>query len=252
MSLGLALLVARLREPINSYPSGTLVAIVPLSVPRMQGTRRVDKVLWCLTDVRRFGERALLWHGDMVDFTPDEKPQPRQPLPRPIEWFFDHEYWPKDPPPKFRRQAWSLEMAGLDVAREYGWPAYCLWEGETVDGSNAGLTEWPWNGFAYGGIRIGPTPSLGRFLPALPLWPGMALDTAFYGGGLLALSYMIPRARRWARVRKGLCPWCRYNRAGLAADAKCPECGRVPTKSSPPRNSAPSADSAVSSTRGGG
>src|SRR5881394_2100981 len=67
MSLGLALLVARLREPINSYPSGTLVAVVPVSPPRQVGTIKVDRFLWQLTDLRRFGERALMWHSDMAD-----------------------------------------------------------------------------------------------------------------------------------------------------------------------------------------
>ena len=227
ISLGAALLVASLRMPINNYPSGTLVAVVPLPVPRQVGKTKVDRLLWGLTDLRRFGERALMWHSDMADFTPEEKPQPRPPLPGPIEWFFDREYWPKDPPPPFRGRGWSMEMYSISVARVYGWPAGCLWEGESTDGSNLGLKEWPWNGFSYGGIKIGTTPSLGRFLPALPLWPGLAVDTAFYGGGLLGLSYLIPWARRWARLRKGLCPWCRYNRAGLSADAKCPECGET-------------------------
>jgi hypothetical protein len=39
---------------------------------------------------------------------------------------------------------------------------------------------------------------------------------------------------------------------GLAVGAKGPACAAVPTQQSPPRNSAPSANSAVSSARGGG
>jgi hypothetical protein len=35
----------------------------------------------------------------------------------------------------------------------------------------------------------------------------------------------IPAARRRARLRAGQCATCGYDRRGLAADAKCPECG---------------------------
>jgi rubrerythrin len=31
------------------------------------------------------------------------------------------------------------------------------------------------------------------------------------------------------RMRRDLCPRCGYDRRGLAADAKCPECGSVPS-----------------------
>jgi rubrerythrin len=33
-------------------------------------------------------------------------------------------------------------------------------------------------------------------------------------------------ARR--RARLNLCPKCNYDRAGIAGDAKCPECGALP------------------------
>ena len=42
---------------------------------------------------------------------------------------------------------------------------------------------------------------------------------------ILRVRY-IRRHRRWAST--GACMRCGYDRGGLAADAKCPECGTVP------------------------
>jgi hypothetical protein len=36
-----------------------------------------------------------------------------------------------------------------------------------------------------------------------------------------------PDLRRFRRRHLGLCPSCGYDRRGLAADANCPECGKV-------------------------
>ncbi|HVU63861.1 MAG TPA: hypothetical protein VHC70_07785 [Phycisphaerales bacterium] len=58
-----------------------------------------------------------------------------------------------------------------------------------------------------------------------PLWilpAGTALATA-------AAWVFDSRARR--RARLNLCPKCTYDRAGLAAGAKCPECGEPPALS---------------------
>ena len=53
----------------------------------------------------------------------------------------------------------------------------------------------------------------------LPLWIPIF---AFGGAGLLAWR-LDTLARRRARV--GFCPKCNYDRTGLMAGAKCPECG---------------------------
>jgi hypothetical protein len=63
----------------------------------------------------------------------------------------------------------------------------------------------------------------------LPLWPlvvGASLVTAI-AWRLDAL------ARRRARGGLNLCPNCNYDRAGIAADALCPECG-APAANRPP------------------
>ena len=56
----------------------------------------------------------------------------------------------------------------------------------------------------------------------LPLW--LPLLMTGIGGGLLWKSELRSERKR----RAGLCPSCGYDRRGLAADAKCPECGTVP------------------------
>lgn len=53
----------------------------------------------------------------------------------------------------------------------------------------------------------------------VPLWMPLAGSLA-----ITAAAWILGnRAARHAR--SGLCPACGYNRAGLAPDAKCPECG---------------------------
>lgn len=41
-------------------------------------------------------------------------------------------------------------------------------------------------------------------------------------------AFLVPLFARGGRARRfaGLCPWCGYDRAGLAVGAACPECGR--------------------------
>jgi hypothetical protein len=141
-------------------------------------------------------------------------------VPAPIEEFFDHKYLPES-------AHWSLDRYSINVARAYGWPFCCLWQGETVDGMNAGLTTWPWNGFSCGGLKIGVSGPLPKYLPALPLWPGLLIDTAFYALFCFALIRGAPALRRTLRRRRNLCTVCAYDRKGLPPTTPCPECGHT-------------------------
>jgi ssDNA-binding Zn-finger/Zn-ribbon topoisomerase 1 len=56
----------------------------------------------------------------------------------------------------------------------------------------------------------------------IPLW----LPLPLCGAGTAIACRLDALARR--RARLNLCPNCNYDRAGLAAAAKCPECGSQP------------------------
>jgi hypothetical protein len=61
----------------------------------------------------------------------------------------------------------------------------------------------------------------------IPLWLPAAVMLSSTGCAWL----MDSRARR--RTRLNICPKCRYDRAGLAAGAACPECGAPPAPVNP-------------------
>ena len=68
----------------------------------------------------------------------------------------------------------------------------------------------------------------GVMLPYRPIWDGLVLDLVFWSvicGSGIVLSQ---RARRRVRYWRGCCSACGYDRAGLAVDTKCPECGEEP------------------------
>lgn len=71
---------------------------------------------------------------------------------------------------------------------------------------------WAWTS------KLGHSPSSAL---AIALWLPLA---AF---ALPALVLWWPHVRAIGRAKPGHCPRCGYDRAGLAAGAKCPECGTV-------------------------
>jgi hypothetical protein len=64
-----------------------------------------------------------------------------------------------------------------------------------------------------------------RVLPCAPLWDGLVVNTAFYSACLLGLLAAAGIVVRMLRRAGGRCGACGYDRRGLAADARCPECG---------------------------
>jgi hypothetical protein len=85
--------------------------------------------------------------------------------------------------------------------------------------------RWPsWGAHRFGLYwRISNDSSRWVQTVIVPLWPfvaGIAVAS-------LAAWFFDAGAGR-ARARLNLCPKCNYDRAGITADAKCPECGAGP------------------------
>jgi hypothetical protein len=105
-------------------------------------------------------------------------------------------------------------------------------------------------GFAYGGGGWLPDPPKhawwfehqhGRYPKWDPTWvfipridhyvSDYSLWLPIAAPALLATGVACMMWRGWLRrPRPGKCASCRYDRSGLAPDAKCPECGAVPVK----------------------
>ncbi len=62
------------------------------------------------------------------------------------------------------------------------------------------------------------------WLPTLPIWPGLLFNTLFYAAIWFAFFTGLAALRTARRLRRGLCPVCRYDLRGLPQRA-CPECG---------------------------
>jgi hypothetical protein len=61
-------------------------------------------------------------------------------------------------------------------------------------------------------------------LPLMPIWPGFALNTVFYGGVVFLLWSAPGFVRRRRRLRRGQCLACGYDLRATPGKP-CPECG---------------------------
>ncbi len=94
----------------------------------------------------------------------------------------------------------------------FGWPMIALRTRTSRDAAKDPLA-----------VNLGATQ-----MPVRPAWPGFVGNTLIYalvlGGSWLACT----RVRTALRARRGACPVCGYDRAGLANTTTCPECGHTP------------------------
>lgn len=107
------------------------------------------------------------------------------------------------------------EVFGGEEAR--GWPCVALYSYATE------VSDPP---ARHGGLRVREDP-LGfdhRFIPLLPIWRGLAIDTGFYGAGWGVVLIMPVLMRGLWRKKRGRCPRCGYDvKRDFAAG--CHECG---------------------------
>ncbi|MEX0876880.1 MAG: hypothetical protein WD114_05425 [Phycisphaerales bacterium] len=104
-----------------------------------------------------------------------------------------------------------------------GWP-FLAWRGEARR-DRRGLS--PTYSFAFPGSGSAGMNSWDELVlfPYEPVFPGVLINAAIFGGSAYAVVWVIRhygrRYRRWARHSKGLCQSCGYKIQGLPT---CPEC----------------------------
>jgi hypothetical protein len=133
----------------------------------------------------------------------------------------------------FPTQALPLpSLTNVRNLRSAGWPCMCVWGG--IDGVPPSAAGPPQSFAAVGAMPIGrPLDEFDEhgvcgYLPITPIWSGLAIDTLFYGTIAWGLVFLPGDLRHWRRSRGGRCVKCGYDRAGLAPEAACPECGSSP------------------------
>lgn len=72
-------------------------------------------------------------------------------------------------------------------------------------------------------------------LPLRPLPLGFAINTLFYATLVFFTFETLGWARRARRRTRGLCARCAHSLQGLPEAAPCPECGRAPRVTTPPK-----------------
>lgn len=144
-----------------------------------------------------------------------------------VQW----ELWPqKSPPgavrlnlaqsaqdaPTARPPRWASppKYAAFIVHHGYGLPAPCLMASD----------DWETDHLDTFVIIEGWSASSGEiWLPATPIWSGLAVNTAFWAAAWWLLLGAPRQLRRWRRARRGECVRCGYDLRGVAG--VCPECG---------------------------
>ncbi len=112
-----------------------------------------------------------------------------------------------------------------------GWPARSLWCHQAQSGfawervDLVGAFTLPGAHRTLSNRYLPPAFRNTRTLPYLPVWPGLAINLAFWSAAAAPLVFAPVAIRRLRRKRRGACPACGYDLRGLPAGGLCPECG---------------------------
>jgi hypothetical protein len=133
--------------------------------------------------------------------------------------------WPQAPIGESRQDGLGItrrSQGAMDATSRYsltelkaGWPAPSMMNRERA--------EYRWDTYTPN------TPPQAPALPLRPLFPGFALDTAFYAAIAFTLWSAPGVIRRRLRRARGRCPACGYDLRG-STSAVCPECGVAPKR----------------------
>ena len=126
-----------------------------------------------------------------------------------------------------RIDVWQWHDTQLGGEHATGWPVLALWYSITTYSDGKANVQIP------GGLSLMPktwTPRSGhhlvRALPYRPIWPGLAINSVFWGAAAFAVVHGPRTVRAALRRRRGLCPACAYP---VGASPVCTECGAVVT-----------------------
>jgi hypothetical protein len=113
-----------------------------------------------------------------------------------------------------------------------GWPLLAVRSDEGFLSGRLSARDRPWRFESWREGVVAPDSwvCIHRHLPIMPLFPGFAIDTAFYAAAWWMLLFtplpLYRTARRRLRVSRGMCPSCGYDLKGSPGGA-CPECGHT-------------------------
>lgn len=180
--------------------------------------------------VDRFAAYAVFSH---IIFSGAAKDLPYYKQNPPPEWVYTLLHSMKGDPPADEQPWWSVEtfVCGWPL-RAFGGARYEPWvpQGQPaptftiVDGKLVPVAPPRPRVMVVGLYRFGGAGGDRFTVPLRPMWRGLVANVLAFSAGWVGLMLVVRGGRRWNRARRGRCPDCGYDLAGVGQT--CPECGR--------------------------